>query len=190
MPLLTIPQPDTLQTCAPSIGWREPDPISSKTPLGCQRRQPLQKRKTVRFALKETIHLIPTRAEMSPSLWMDDFTKKENKQEVSNTVFLIRSGLGNKLQEEDFFCPRGLEHLVDKQRKKQQVQRSIAVALSMQQVLREKGEVRPSLIAMAYKRFTQHSKERAYKLAIRDYAESIRKRRRPRKLIRLLSKRS
>ena len=188
MPLLTIPQPDSLQTCTGSTRWCESADSQGHRLVKYKQAQSMRKRKRVQFALEDTVHLIPTRAEMSPNqvnrLWMDDFARKENKQEVSNTIFLIRSGLGNKLHEEDYFCMRGLEHLVNKQQKKEHVRHSISVALAMQQFLREKGEVSPSMIARAYQRATLQSKERAYKLAIHDHVESTRKRRRPRTIFR------
>ena len=211
MPLLTIPQQEPLQSglsTRPTVGWlHESDPSQSpcRERLECQRPQghetttttvigkKQQPSKSVRFDLDATVHLIPSRSEMSPSevnrLWIDDYTRKENKQEVVNTIFLMRSGLGNRLTEEDYFCSRGLEHLVNKKRKKDLVRRSIGITLAMQTLLRQKGAHSPSLIAKAYQQSTLQSTAMAYQLARHDQAESMRKRRRARKRIRRLHRR-
>lgn len=199
MPLLTVLQSEPLQTGIPEcrsqgVGWfHEPDPKPCHEGLEPQleaRETPKKKGKSVHFDLDQTaVRLIPSRSEMSPRqvhrLWIDDYSRKENKQEVVNTLFLMRAGLGNRLTEEDFFCSRGLEHLVHRDRKKANVRKSIAIALAMQRLLRQKGTQNPAIIAKVYEKYTLKSRETAHQLAIHDYAESIRRRRRARKHKRL-----
>lgn len=138
----------------------------------------VKKPRSVRFEKSVQIHPVLCRQDLTPEekakVWMDGFDRRENKRDITNTIFLMRSGLTNKLTEEDFFCPRGLEHLVNCKSNHEQrdasCKTSIRIALAMQRVLRKAGASNPVLIARAYRKYTIKSKQVAYKKALYDEA--------------------
>lgn len=112
---------------------------------------------------------------MSPEevnkVWMDQFDRRDNKSEIHNTIFLMRSGLTMKLNEDDFFCPRGLEHFLNHTtEQKNTCKKSVGIALAMQRVLRKAGTSNPSMIARAYHKYTVKSQEVAHTKALYDQA--------------------
>jgi hypothetical protein len=134
-----------------------------------------KKPRSVRFATQVDIRPVIRRQDMSPDeitkMWMDRFDRRENKLDINNTIFLMRSGLSTKLSEDDYFCPRGLEHLVGlKNEQKVVCKKSVAIALAMQRVLRKSGTSNPIMIARAYHKYTMKSQQVAYKKALYDQA--------------------
>ncbi len=131
--------------------------------------------RSVRFAKKVDVYPVICRQDMSAdevtNVWMNRFDRRDNKCEINNTIFLMRSGLTMKLTEEDFFCPRGLEHFANhKTEQKNVCKKSVGIALAMQRVLRKAGTSNPRMIARAYHKYTIKSQEVAYKKALYDQA--------------------
>lgn len=132
--------------------------------------------KAVRFATEVQIHPVLRRKDMSPAeitkVWMDHSDRHENQLDINNTVSLMRLGLPKKLNEEEFFCSRGLEHLLKRQESNHKPlgKKSIGIALAMQRVLRRSGAKNPVMIARAYSKYTMKSQEVAYKKALYDQA--------------------
>eukprot|EP00429_Kryptoperidinium_foliaceum_P090114 CAMPEP_0176192016 /NCGR_PEP_ID=MMETSP0121_2-20121125/4758_1 /TAXON_ID=160619 /ORGANISM="Kryptoperidinium foliaceum, Strain CCMP 1326" /LENGTH=189 /DNA_ID=CAMNT_0017530699 /DNA_START=167 /DNA_END=736 /DNA_ORIENTATION=+ len=134
-----------------------------------------KKPRSVRFSTQVDIRPVICRQDMSPDevtkVWMDRFDRRENKRDINNTIFLMRSGLTSKLNEDDFFCPRGLEHFANHENEQKVVcKKSVAIALAMQRVLRKAGTSNPVMIARAYRKYTMKSKQVAYKKALYDQA--------------------
>jgi hypothetical protein len=134
-----------------------------------------KKPRSVRFATQVDIHPVIRRQDMSPDeitkMWMGHFDRRENKRDINNTIFLMRSGLTTKLTEDDYFCPRGLEHFVNhKNEQKVICKKSVAIALAMQRLLRKAGTSNPIMIARAYHKYTMKSQQVAYKKALYDQA--------------------
>eukprot|EP00934_Nitzschia_sp_Nitz4_P005004 Nitzschia sp. Nitz4//scaffold169_size48518//17611//18105//NITZ4_007069-RA/size48518-processed-gene-0.91-mRNA-1//-1//CDS//3329538379//4994//frame0 len=130
--------------------------------------------RTVRFSADVNVFPVIRRDEMSleelTNAWTNTCDRTESKRDISSTIFLMRSGLGRKLTEQDFFCPRGLEHLVNKSLQKATVKKSVGIALAMQRLLKKAGASNPQMIARAYRKYTFDSKFVAYKKALRDEA--------------------
>ena len=150
---------------------------SSSHPMGSESKPKIHKKKprSVRFASKVDVYPIICRHDMSPEevtkVWMDRYDRRDNKSEIHNTIFLMRSGLTMKLNEDDFFCPRGLEHFLNHTtEQKNTCKKSIGIALAMQRILRKAGTSNPSMIARAYHKYTVKSQEVAHTKALYDQA--------------------
>jgi len=133
----------------------------------------VKEKKCVHFSAKLYMLGVTRRQDFTPEetrkMWMDSFDRINNRRDVYNTVYLMRSGLGEKLTEEDYFCARGLEKFSDDANEHQKNRkRSIGVALSIQRVLRKSGISNPEMIAKAYHKYTIQSKYIAYRKGIRD----------------------
>lgn len=130
--------------------------------------------RSVRFSSDVDICPVICRDDMSreevTTAWISRIDRTESKRDINNTIFLMQSGLGVSLTEMDYFCPRGLEHLVDRTQQKTAVKKSVHIALAMQQLLRKAGTTDPQLIARAYRKYTLGSQYIAYKKALRDQA--------------------
>ena len=128
---------------------------------------------SVKFSSQVEICPILHRRDMSEEeiskTWMTRYDVKESRQVVNNTVFLMKTGAGKHLTEEDYFCSRGLEHIVDECRA-ERIKKSLKIALAMQRVLRRNGARSPEMIARAYKAYTFKSQRAAYRKALCDRA--------------------
>jgi len=134
-----------------------------------------KKTKAVHFATNVKIHRILRRQDMSQDeitkVWMDRLDRRENKRDITNTIHLMRSGFTKNSTEEEFFCPRGLEHLVNLENEQSvEGKKSIGIALAMQRVLRKAGASNPVMIARAYRNYTITSQQVAYERALYDEA--------------------
>lgn len=144
--------------------------------LHSEEKTPLNKRqRSVRFATEVEIYPVIRRQDMSPeemtNMWMNRFDRRDNKCDIHNTIFLMRSGLTMKLTEDDFFCPRGLENFLNPTTEQKNVcKKSVGIALAMQRVLRKTGTSNPLLIARAYHKYTIQSQQVAHKKALYDQA--------------------
>lgn len=87
----------------------------------------------------------------------------------------MRTGVGVHLTDQDFFCPRGLEHLWDHDsaESKQEAHRSQKIAIAMQRVLRRSGADSPHMIARAYRKYTLKSRKLAYQRGLRDQQGAV-----------------
>mmetsp|Transcript_109203 Transcript_109203/g.315534 ORF Transcript_109203/g.315534 Transcript_109203/m.315534 type:complete len:231 (-) Transcript_109203:118-810(-) len=130
--------------------------------------------RTVHFSENVTSHPVLCRQEMScdeiSNAWMDRFDRSENRKDISSTIYLMRSGLSKRLSDDDFFCSRGLEHLLHSKDDASPCRKSIGIALAMQRVLRKAGVTSPDMIARAYGKYTINSRQAAYKKALYDEA--------------------
>ena len=131
----------------------------------------------VTFAETLTVHSIPHHSEMTREecdrVWMNSFDAYQNQLNVNNTVFLVKTGVGAQLSEDDDFCSRGLEHYIDESYAAR-VRKSQAIALAMQRFLKRTGTSSPEMIAKAYKKYTIASQDVAYETALRDQQSSCR----------------
>jgi hypothetical protein len=93
---------------------------------------------------------------------------QEIRELVVNSVFLIKSGIGDVLTEEDDFCSRGLEHIVDRKERSNRVKKSVGVCMVLQQFLRRSGTKDPNIIAKAYKKYSMASRKLARQMAVED----------------------
>jgi hypothetical protein len=129
--------------------------------------------RSVKFSTSVEIHRIPHHRDMSDDeinrVWMNRSEMRQNKRVVSNTVFLMKSGVGSHLTEEDYFCSRGLEHWVDDEHEGR-VKTSHKIALAMQRILKRAGSSNPEMIARAYRKYTFKSQRAARKKAMHDQA--------------------
>jgi hypothetical protein len=129
--------------------------------------------RSVKFSTCVEIHPVLHHRDMSAdeinSAWMNYYDKKENRQVLNSTVYLMKTGAGAQLTEDDYFCSRGLEHLVDDSRT-QQIKKSHRIALAMQRLLRRSGAYSPEMIAKAYRAYTFKSQRAAYRKAFHDRA--------------------
>lgn len=91
---------------------------------------------------------------------------------IENTIFLMKSGVGTHLAEEDHFCARGLEHLYHEEPLDydQEVKKSVQIALALQRVLKRAGTSSPEMIAKAYRKYTFRSRCLASRKAANDRA--------------------
>jgi hypothetical protein len=101
-------------------------------------------------------------------VWMSRCDLNETRNLVVNTVFLIKSGMGDLLTEEDDFCSRGLEHVVEKKEHSKRVKKSVGVCMALQKFLRRSGKKDPNMIAKAYKKYTIASRKLARQMALED----------------------
>lgn len=165
-----------------AIPWQGKDaPLENKiAPTIARSMEPApfgyKEKKSVHFAPKLLIRGVLCRhdftAEEARTLWMDHFDQCNNKQDIYNTVYLMRSGLGSKLNEDDHFCARGLEKFVSPKHEQDGTRkRSIGIALAMQRVLRRSGTSDPEMIARAYHKYTLKSQYIAQRKGIRDQEE-------------------
>jgi len=137
--------------------------------IGCK------EKKSVHFAAKLLIRAVNRRQDFTEAearkMWMDHFDLSNNKRDIYNTIYLMRSGLSDQLSEEDYFCARGLEKFIDGKGERRCVkQESIGIALAMQRILRRSGRSNPEMIAKAYHKYTVSSQYIAHQKGIRDQA--------------------
>ena len=127
--------------------------------------------RSVSFCSEVEIHPIINRSDMSDDelqqTWLTSQDIREGKQLVRSTIFLMKTGAGACLTEEDYFCSRGLENCVDKEYSAR-VKKSLRIALAMQRVLRRAGKSSPEMIAKAYRSYTLRSRKKAYRKALED----------------------
>ena len=140
---------------------------SQPPPVRCK------EKKSVHFSAKLLIRGVSRRQDFSEDearkMWMDHFDLSNNRRDIYNTIYLMRSGLSEKLSEEDYFCARGLEKFVDRKSERRCVrQESIGIALAMQRILRRSGSSNPEMIAKAYHKYTVSSQYIAHQKGIRD----------------------
>jgi hypothetical protein len=76
--------------------------------------------------------------------------------------------MGDLLTEEDDFCSRGLEHIVDRKERSNRVKKSVGVCMVLQQFLRRSGTKDPNIIAKAYKKYSMASRKLARQMALED----------------------
>jgi hypothetical protein len=133
--------------------------------------------RSVSFNRDVKIYPVIRRSDMSNDeichAWMTRYDIKESKRTVHNTIFLMKTGAGAMLTEEDFFCARGLEKCVDEDYSKR-VKKSLRIALAMQRVLRRAGKSSPEMIAKAYRSYTLRSRRIAYRKALEDQTAACR----------------
>ena len=143
------------------------DEKNQPPPIGCK------EKKSVHFSAKLLIRGVNRRQDFTEAearkMWMDHFDLSNNKRDIYNTIYLMRSGLSDKLSEEDYFCARGLEKFIDDRSERRCVkQESIGIALAMQRILRRSGTSNPEMIAKAYHKYTVSSQYIAHQKGIRD----------------------
>jgi hypothetical protein len=140
----------------------------------CQSDVKVQERagtRSVKFSTCVEVHHVLHHRDMSAdeinSAWMNCYDKKESRQILNSTVYLMKTGAGAKLTEDDYFCSRGLEYLVDDSRT-ERIKKSHRIALAMQRLLRRSGAYSPEMIARAYRAYTFKSQRAAYRKALHD----------------------
>ena len=125
----------------------------------------------VSFSSEVQIHPVINRRDLSEEeirqTWMTRYDIKEGKRLIHNTIFLMKTGAGASLTEEDYFCSRGLEKCVDDEYDAR-VKKSLRIALAMQRVLKRVGKSSPEMIAKAYRSYTLRSRKAAYRKALED----------------------
>jgi hypothetical protein len=128
--------------------------------------------RSVKFSATTRIRRIPHHRDMTKEeigkVWMSSYEIHETRELVRNTVILINSGIGDLLTEEDDFCSRGLEYIVEKKQHAERVKKSLGVCLAMQRFLRRAGTKDPNMIAKAYKEYTMASRKLARQMAVED----------------------
>jgi hypothetical protein len=131
----------------------------------------------VTFSSKIDIHPTIHRRDMTlkekMKTWVTRHERIQIKDVSDNTVYLMKSGVGINLTEDDYFCPRGLEHQwnVLSAHCRQEANRSHKIALAMQRLLRRSGTDSPRMIARAYCRYTLRSRKLAYQRGLEDQHE-------------------
>jgi hypothetical protein len=129
--------------------------------------------RSVRFSSMVKIQPVLSYRDMSTDeinqAWVSGYEKKENRRAITSTVYLMKAGVGAQRTEDDDFCERGLEHLVDKYRT-ERIKKSLGIALAMQRLLRRAGASNPDMIAKAYRTYTLRSQKAAYRKAVNDQA--------------------
>ena len=107
--------------------------------------------------------------------WINRYERRQSRTAINNTVYLMKTGVGYELTEEDHVCPRGLEHLYDELSIEcdEEAKKSQKIALAMQRLLRRTGTTSPKMIARAYFKYTIRSRRIAYDKAIRDQTEVV-----------------
>ena len=127
--------------------------------------------RSVSFSSEVQVHPVINRMDLSEEekrqTWLTRYEAKQSKQVVSNTIFLMKTGAGASLTEEDYFCSRGLERCVDDEYGAR-VKKSLRIALAMQRVLKRVGKSSPEMIAKAYRSYTLRSRKAAYRKALED----------------------
>ena len=128
------------------------------------------RRRSVSFSTDVKVHSIIHRHDMSHeeilNAWSNRQERKQSRTAIENTVYLMKTGVGYKLSDEDFVCPRGLEHFWEKGTEYDAVvKKSHKVALAMQRILRRSGATSPEMIARAYRKYTITSRRMAYQKA-------------------------
>ena len=131
--------------------------------------------RSVRFSPHVQIHPVLHRRDMSKDeiqrVWINRYERRQNRTVVESTIFLMETGVGIHLSEDDYFCPRGLEHLWKKSTTtydETNVKASHKIALAMQRILRRVGASNPDLIAKVYRKYTLKSRTAAHKKALDD----------------------
>jgi hypothetical protein len=118
--------------------------------------------KSVRFSTDVDVHPVLHHQDMSQdevyNTWISRFERKQSRSVVESTIYLMKTGVGCKFSDEDFFCPRGLERrFADSSEYDEEVKKSKKIALAMQRLLRRSGKTSPEMIAKAYRKFTIRS---------------------------------
>mmetsp|Transcript_29803 Transcript_29803/g.49419 ORF Transcript_29803/g.49419 Transcript_29803/m.49419 type:complete len:188 (+) Transcript_29803:184-747(+) len=136
---------------------------------------PCCSRRSVSFSpvveVHPTLHRQDMSAEEIQSVWVNRYERRETRKVADNTAYLMKSGVGCMLSDEDYFCPRGLEHLYEESTDYDlEVKKSKKIALAMQRVLRRAGANSPEMIARAYRKYTLRSRRNAYQKALGDQA--------------------
>lgn len=173
-PLGTASTPLHLHTCLHlKDGPHESTPVCQNGSESCL---PSKAKKSVHFAAKTEIRSVIGRKEFTDDekrrIWMDYLDQQYNKRDICNTIYLIRSGLGESLSEDDHFCARGLEQFIGRgPEQKAKSKKSIGIALAMQRILRRTGAHNPEMIAKAYHKYTVQSRYVAHRKAVRDRDE-------------------
>jgi hypothetical protein len=132
---------------------------------------------TVRFSSTVNIHPILHRRDMTSKevrdAWVTRWERSQIKNVANNTVYLMKTGVGCHLTPDDYFCPRGLEHLWDQMsvHSKEEAYKSHKIALAMQRLLRRSGSDSPQMIARAYRKYTLKSRRLAYQRGLDDQQE-------------------
>jgi hypothetical protein len=130
--------------------------------------------RSVSFSPYIDIHPIVHRLDMSTNEILDTWTnrmeRKQSRLAIENTIFLMKSGVGMHLAEEDHFCARGLEHLYHgvPLGYEQEVKKSLLIVLAMQRILKRAGTNSPEMIARAYRKYTLRSRCAALRKAAND----------------------
>ena len=106
--------------------------------------------------------------------WPSRIERRQSRLAIENTIFLMKSGVGSQLVEEDHFCARGLEHfLYDEQplqdNCKDEAKKSVQMALAMQRILKRVGTSNPNMIAKANRKYTLRSRSLAFRKAANDH---------------------
>lgn len=151
--------------------WEADDGAGNSEPPMVMKPQGESNARTVKFSALVKIRPIIHRRDMSTdeinSAWMNRYDKRETRKVIDSTIFLMKTGAGAMLTEDDYFCSRGLEHLVDYTRT-ERIKTSLKITLAMQRVLRRSGAHSPEMIARAYRAYAFKSQRAAYRKAMND----------------------
>jgi hypothetical protein len=139
-----------------------------------------QHERTVKISNAVEIHPVLHRRDMSrdeiQKTWINRYERRQTRTAIHNTLYLMKTGVGCKLSEDDHVCPRGLEHYLYRDEVSidydEEAKKSQQIALAMQRLLRRRtGTTSPEMIARAYSKYTIRSTRVAYEKAMRDRAE-------------------
>jgi hypothetical protein len=131
------------------------------------------KKRSVNFSDVVEIYPVLHRRDMSPdevqNMWINRYERRQSRTEIRNTLYLMQTGVGYVLSDDDYVCSRGLEHLYEHPTEyDEEARKSQKIALAMQRVLRRARTTNPNMIARAYFKYTLRSRKVAYEKAIRD----------------------